>query len=208
MTTAREPRYWCGNFDYPDVLDHGLQIDAWLLQYQYEHAGLEYQGNRHLKGRTTMAWKSLGEIQIGDWLIAYLRGNKFFAIGQIAHRRRRKWQAAAIEHLDTIERTVREGCHLYFDGIVRYHDATAFYEDFTDPWNLPPPNRRSGDPAFWSYAQRMNVEAWQHVVPHGVTVSGLATAASFPLYRRPLFSVDADFFARVSQCLQDTCRGF
>ncbi|HEY7153371.1 MAG TPA: hypothetical protein VH575_05380 [Gemmataceae bacterium] len=77
MTATRKPTYWCANFDFDDVLDHGLRIDAWLLQYQYEHGGFEYQGNRRQKGRTTATWKSLREVEIGDWLMAYLSGGFF-----------------------------------------------------------------------------------------------------------------------------------
>jgi hypothetical protein len=39
-------------------------------------------------------------------------------------------------------------------------------------------------------------------VSDGLNVSGLATAAPLPLYRWPLFPVDAEFFDRVSDGLQ------
>jgi hypothetical protein len=205
MTATRQPTYWCANFDFADALDHGLRIDAWLLQYQYEHGGFEYQGNRRQKGRTTATWKSLREVELGDWLIAYLSGNAFFAVGQVVEPKPREWQSGVTEHFDTVGRTVRDGYHLHFDGIVRYRDAPAFYEDFTDDWNLPTKNRGPDYPDFWPYAQRIDVAEWQHVVPDGVNVSGLATAAPLPLYRRPLFHVDADFFARVRGELQSAC---
>lgn len=205
MTKARKPRYWCANFDFDEVLDHGLRIDAWLMQYQYEHDGFEYQGNHRQKGRTTATWKCLCEVEIGDWLIAYLSGNRFFAVGRVVEPKRRDWQISAPEHFDTVERTVRQGHHLFFDGIVRYRDAPAFYEDFTDEWNHPRREFGPDEPDFWPYAQRIDVAEWQHVVPDGLNLSGLATAAPLPLYRRPLFPVDDKFFARVLESLQSTC---
>jgi hypothetical protein len=202
MTVQRKRTYWCANFDDTDVLDHGLEIDAWLLQYQYEHGGFDYQGNRRRKGRTTAVWKSLREVEIGDWLLAYLSGGWFFAVGRVVEPKTLERQAGAVQHCDTVERTVGQGHHLYFDGVVRYRDAPAFYEDFTDPWNVSTEGMRDHQPANWPYAQRIDVAEWQHVVADGVNVSGLATAAPLPLYRRPLFPVDAEFFAEVLDSLQ------
>jgi hypothetical protein len=201
MTVQGKPTYWCANFDGTDVLEHGLEVHAWLLQYQYEHGGFGYQGNRRQKGRTTAAWKSVLEVEIGDWLMAYLSGGWFFAVGRVVEPKTREWQAGAIQHSDTVERTVRQGHHLYFDGIVRYRDAPAFYEDFADPWNVSTDGMRDHQPESWPYAQRIDVAEWEHVVADGANVSGLAKAAPLPLYRRPLFPVDADFFAEVLDSL-------
>jgi hypothetical protein len=96
MTLQRQPTYWCANFDGTDVLEHGLEIHAWLLQYQYEHGGFDYQGNRRQKGRTTAVWKSVREVEIGDWLMAYLSGGWFFAVGRVVEPRTREWQAGAV----------------------------------------------------------------------------------------------------------------
>jgi len=205
MNAERTPTYWCANFDYAKVLTYGLRIDAWLLQYQYEHDGFEYQGNRRQKGRTSAALRSLCSVEIDDWIIAYLAPSTFFAMGRIIEPRGREWQAGAVEHVDTVERTVRERCHLHFDGVVKYRDAPAFYEDFADHWSLPVQERGHGEPVAWPYPQRIDVEEWQHVVPQGVTVSGLAVAAPLPLYRKPLFPVDAVFFAAVQDTLRRVC---
>lgn len=191
--------YWCANFDAGAVVDHGLDINAWLMQYQYEHGGFEYQGNKRQKGKTTSAWKSLCEISIGDWILAYLTGNRFFAIGQI-RRPRKALKGGA--HLDTVARTVAEARHMFLDGIVRYRDAEAFYEDFTDSWSLPIEPPRPGQPPDWRYAQRIDVTRWEHVVADGIIVPGLSAAAPLPEYRKPIFQVHADFFHRVSEELR------
>ena len=188
--------YWCANFDFGDVLDHGLEINAWLMQYQYEHGGFDYQGVRPQKGRTTETWKSLTDISIGDWILAYLSGSAFFAIGQICAPRDSKGKTV---HTDTVRRTVKEARHLHFDGVVRYADAPAFYEDFTDHWKLSLDPPRQGQPPDWLYPQRIDVARWDNVVPDGIEMTGLAAAAPLPEYRKPIFQVDAEFFHDVAE---------
>lgn len=191
--------YWCANFDRGNVLEHGLEIDAWLLQYQYEHGGFEYQGNRRQKGRTTAVWKSLTEIAVGDWLLAYLSGNAFFAVGRVS--RPRKLSKNPI-HQDCVSRTVTEKRHIYLDGLVRYTDAKALYEDFTDSWSVSLARRHRGQPRTWLYPQRIDIEQWKYVVQDGITVTGLASAAPLPDYRKPIFEIDANFFREVSKELR------
>ncbi len=192
------PTYWCANFDIGDVLDHGLAINAWLMQYQYEHGGFSYQGNRRQKARTTETWKSLTDVSAGDWVLAYLSGNAFFAVGEICPPR--KLQTNDF-HSDSVARTVSGSRHIYFDKLVKYTDAPVLYEDFTDDWNNP------GDssidrPPLYSYAQRIDVIEWQHVVPDGIEMSGLATAAPLPQYRKPIIQIDEGFFHGVAEELR------
>ncbi len=197
--TTAMTTYWCANFDGGDVLDHGLEIDAWLLQYQYKNGGFEYQGNPRQKGRTTAVWKSLTEISVGDWLLAYLPGNAFFAVGKV--RRPRKFPKNAV-HKDSAKRTFTEKQHLYLDGIVQYTDAEALYEDFTDSWSHSLTRRHKGQPRTWLYPQRVDVDEWKYVVPDGITMTGLACAAPFPEYRKPIFQIDAEFFTEASKELR------
>jgi hypothetical protein len=191
------PTHWCANFDHPDVLAHGLSHDTWLMQYQYEHGGFDYQGNRRQKARTTAIWKSLTEIAVGDWILAYLTGNNFFAVGKVRRTKRFANKSNTTIHTDEVARTVKELCHLHFDGIVRYPDAPAFYEDFTDQWSLPSVESHEKVPASYPYAQRIDVVQWENVVGGGLRLPGLAAAAKFPEYRKPIFEIDARFFARV-----------
>lgn len=167
------------------------------MQYQYEHGGFDYQGNRRQKARTTAIWKSLTGIAVGDWILAYLTGNNFFAVGKVRHPNRFANKSKTTTHTDEVARTVRESCHLHFDGIVRYLDAPAFYEDFTDQWSLPSGKSPEKVPPSYPYAQRIDVVQWEHVVRDGVCLAGLASAAKFPEYRKPIFQINAGFFAWV-----------
>lgn len=154
-------RIWCGNFDRGagkdqcEVLQHGLRINSWVMQYQYEHGGYEYQGNRRQKARTTEALKTMYDVRIGDVLIAYLKGSKFFAIGRVVAPRKLTRLPASKLQVDSIERTIDERCHQYLSGIVKYRDAPAFYDDFTDKWHLDTKHHGPDAPAFWPYAQRI-----------------------------------------------------
>jgi hypothetical protein len=169
--------YWCADFDVDDALDHGLQIDAWLLQYQYEHGGSTTKATVARRDEPQQRGSLCAKLRSGIGSLPILRGMLSSPVGQVVKPKRRKWQSRAAEHFDTIQRTVRESHHLYFDGVVKYRDAAAFYEDFTDDWNHPITDRGPGYPEFWPYAQRIDVAQWKRVVPEGVTVSGLAAAA-------------------------------
>jgi hypothetical protein len=189
--------YWCGNFDTESVLSHGLAINSWLMQYQFEHGGFDYQGTRRQKGMTKEAWKMLTRVSIDDWILAYLPNNTFFAFGQIREHRIGKIKPV---HTDSVKRTVKEACHLFFEGIVQYKDAPAFYEDFTDDWHVKLDKTKSQPPK-WPYAQRMDVVKWEGVVLEGIQVAGLASAAPLPEYRKPLFEIDGEFFEKIKTSL-------
>ena len=64
--------YWCANFDNVDCFKHGLDKKLWLMQYQYkdDHGHVFQDGVR--KGRIRMNWQRVGEVSLGDWLVAYL----------------------------------------------------------------------------------------------------------------------------------------
>ena len=195
------PTHWCANFDNLGVLQHGLSRHCWCTQYQYEHGGFEYQGNIRQKARTTVTWNSLTDVSIGDYIIAYLRPSKFFAVGQICKPRKVVKKAASALYTDKVSRTTDEWEHLHFDGIVRYSDAPAFYEDFTDHWSFSTDGVSGIEPPSYPYAQRIDVVEWEHVVPNGVPVAGLSVAAPLPDYRKPIFQVKDEFFTIVKTAL-------
>lgn len=152
-------KYWCMNFDFDACLRYGLHRKLWLMQYQYSDIhGNVFQGGRQ-QAATTRNWRRMAEIQPGDRVVAYLRGNKFFAIGTVIPPR------LPVSHEDTIENYLAlKDSHRYADGRVCY--PPAFYEDFSDSWRHP-------DDPLVRYAQRIDVQEWQHVVPEGVVVKGL-----------------------------------
>jgi len=173
---------------------HGLKTKAWLMQHQYEHGGFEFQD----KGQTTLAWKTMTKVSLGDWLLAYLAESTFYAIGRVCVPR--KFSEHSL-HTDSVAKTVSQWRHVYFDGIVQYTDAPAFYEDFTDSWSIGFDPPRQGQPPTWPYAQRIDVAKWEHVAPEGIEVHGLMDAAK-EFHRKPVFEIDADFFHDVADELR------
>lgn len=163
--------YWCVNFDGDAELDHGLDCNLWLMQYQYAHGGFDFQE----KNRTTINWKSACQIVPGDYLVAYLP-RRFYAIGQVISPRLLSKPSGVTIHKDRVERTITEKQHKFFDGVVQYQDAAAFYEDFTDTKTKSFPAPRGGksrQPKTWKYAQRVDVAEWKLVNDEGVPVVGL-----------------------------------
>ncbi len=193
-----EAKYWCLNFDFSEVLEHGLTNQMWMMQYQYGHNGKTNQGNKIRA--ITSNWKAAARIKPGDWCVAYLKRNKFFAIGQVIAPRR------SATHQDTLKRTLggraRERHHLYYDGIVYYTDAAgALYEDHTDRWRLAPEE--------YPYAQRIDVREWQYARQgeNGAFVArelpGLLEAAptSNAFIQNAAFEMGEAFFRRVKAAL-------
>lgn len=196
-------RYWCVNFDAPDVLRHGLEQNLWAMQYQYSFDGHLNQGGKEQVAATTRNWRTVAEIEAGDWLVAYLKRSMFYAVGEVIEPRQRPWHPSGPPHEDSIERTVTQGRHRFPDGVVRYTGETlVFYEDFMDPWDRPDINRYGGQPENWKYPQRIDVQDWQHKRISGVNAGGLAQAAPFPLYRQTVFEIPQEFFERIRNCLQ------
>jgi len=66
---TEKTQYWCLNFDHEACLQHGIQNNLWLMQYQYpDLLGNEFQGGNQ-KGATTRNWKRLGQIRPGDKVV-------------------------------------------------------------------------------------------------------------------------------------------
>jgi len=194
MTTeTSEPTYWCANFDNYSALTHGIEKDSWLVQYQYEHSGFDFQGHKNQRGMVTRAWKDFSDVRIGDWLVAYLKTNTFFAIGQV--RQPRIFSNADVEISDdTVARTLDKKSHKYLAGIVRYQDAPAYYEDYTDPWRYHLAEPDDGDPPCFLYPQRIDVDTWLHYCDDGVYLSGLGPIVPINQLREPLFRIPKEFF--------------
>jgi hypothetical protein len=203
--------HWCFNFDAePTTLRHGLSEKLWLMQYQYSHGEFKYQGHPDQIASTTNNWRLvLPRIRPGDWLVAYLaRPARFFAVGQVIEPRERSRYQGQPRHIDTVERTTAEHRHLHLDGVVRYSDTPAAYEDFTDPWHHRAINSRSGGEEVWRYPQRVDVEEWLHYVPAGVTVPGLNEVVGVGGgMTRAAFVIPADFYAMILERLRARATG-
>lgn len=205
--------FWCVNFDGASgplgglkreyVLEHGLAEQSWLMQYQYRHHGHTYQGHTAQLAATKKNWRAAGKVKPGDWLVAYLPTNRFYAVGQVINRRFRPRHHNRMIQLDTIERTTSDRTHTFFDGLVEYADSGAMYEDFTgaDAWSLPVVNPRSIEPEVWLYPQRIDVETWLHVVGDGVMVPVLH---QIPVHQIQLsvFEIPESTFNEIRNALQ------
>src|SRR5690606_29289214 len=121
-----------------------------------------FQGDR--KPSTTANWRRLTQIHAGDQFVAYLpksrshTGNAFFAVGRVCTPRK---PAKSDAHVSSVAEYVRDQrSHEFKSGVIHYTDAPVFYEDFDDRW-------RSDDPLM-RYAQRIDVEEWEHFNAKGV----------------------------------------
>ena len=183
-------KYWCVNFDSDACLEYGIEKNLWLMQYQYpdDHGHL-HQGT---KGAIRKNWERLGEITPGDWVVAYLKTNTFYAIAKVITPRRPK---TIRDHADTIENYLEQkNSHEHKTGFVYY--TPVLYENFSDKWR-PPGDSRS------RYPQRIDVDQWQKYVPDGISVQGLS---KIPLYELQLavFGIPKSFFDTIAEKLAST----
>ena len=203
MTTeSTVPTFWCANFDNYSALTHGIAINSWLVQYQYEHSGFDYQGNKKQRGMVSRSWKDFSDVRIGDWLVAYLKTSTFFAIGQV--RSPRVFDNATMDiHDDTVERTLDTKSHKYLTDIVRYEDAPGYYEDYTDPWRYHIEEPDDGVPPSFLYPQRIDVDTWLHYSEDGVYLEGLGPIVPIHQLREPLFRIPKTYFDDVVDGLRE-----
>ncbi len=192
--------YWCANFDgSEEVLQYGLDENLWAMQYQYSHGGRTYQGDRDQLSSTTRNWHEATRVEVSDWLVAFLRPSRFFAIGEVIEPRKRYRHRKQPIYADTIERTTKEHTHRFLDGIVRYSSETrVFYEDFSDDWFLLHGKEK------WKYGQRIDVRKWENVRPSGVSVPGLLDAARScsSMTRASVFRISKSFFEKIKKRLE------
>jgi Domain of unknown function (DUF3883) len=185
------PKYWCVNFDSVSkvCLQHGIDRKLWLMQYQYaDDHGNVFQDGRQ-RASTTRNWRRMKEIKVGDKFVAYLPGNKLYAIGTVIEPRRAKKPR---DQSDTIDDYVaRKRSHDHDTAFVYY--TPAFYEDFSDKWRHP-------DNALLRYAQRIDVDGWRYYVPDGVSVKGLNKIPPYEL-QMAVFGITRAYFDRIAKKL-------
>ena len=71
--------YWCANFVSDEGLEHGIEKNLWMMQYQYADSfGNEHEGNN--KGTITRNWRQHEKVKPDDWLVAYVPENRNYAI--------------------------------------------------------------------------------------------------------------------------------
>lgn len=104
-------KYWCVNFDAVEYLHHGIRNKLWLMDCQYANKGTDTPGR---KSAITRNWKRLEEINVGDRFVAYLPGNKIFAVATVISPRRPK---TSQDRTDEISNYLKRG-KSYKSGFV------------------------------------------------------------------------------------------
>jgi glutathione S-transferase len=184
------PNYWCVNLDSEACLQHGIKHQLWMMQYQYadDHGNIFQDGRQ--RAATTSNWKRMKEINIGDRFVAYLRGNKFYAVGTVITPRTGR---TPLDPTDTIDEYVsRKKSHDHSTGYVYY--TPVFYENFTDEWRHP-------DDPLMRYAQRIDVDEWLHYVPNGVSVKGLGDIPPNEKAVHAVFPITKTYYERIAKKL-------
>lgn len=126
-------------------------------------------------------------IEHGDCVVAYLKKNKYFAVGTVRKPRHVKSASDVSSKIDRYLEDQRS--HDQKNKFVFYTDAPVLYEDFTDKWKHP------GD-KLSRYAQRIDVEEWQNVAPEGIEMKGLQKF----ILKKPYLAVtkiDERYFRRI-----------
>lgn len=185
-------KYWCVNFDSVSkvCLQHGIDRKLWLMQYQYsDDHGNVFQDGRQ-RAATTSNWKRMKEIKIGDKFVAYLRGNRFYAVGTVIKPRRASEPLDPTDNID--EYVARKKSHEHDTGYVYF--TPVFYEDFTDQWRHP-------DDPLMRYAQRIDVDEWRHYVPDGVSVKGLGEIPPNEKAVHAVFPITKSYYERIAKKL-------
>jgi MoxR-like ATPase len=163
---------------------YALANDLCLMQMAYEEQG---------QGQVTQHWGRFPQIAQGDIMIA-ATGDPFtiYAIGEVLLPR------LPADNHDTVHRTTADHNHLFEDGIVYYEDAPFFYED------LRLANGFGGGHSE-GWAQRVDVVRWHYVVPHGVSIGGVADhiGANCGILLQVFFCVDDDFRTQCEHALRN-----
>jgi hypothetical protein len=179
--------YWCVNFGYQEPLDHGIEKKCWMMQYQYaDDEGNEHEGDR--PGVIGKNWRRLALVKPGHKFVAYLRGNRFFAIGTVIKPRR---PSSEKEHGDIEKYLQRKRSHDRTTGFVYY--TPVFYEDFSDRWRAKEDNSTR-------WPQRIDVEGWRSYVHEGVVVKGMRKRyrVSRPETRLAVFKIPKEMFDEIN----------
>src|SRR5689334_21511909 len=96
-------KYWCANFDALACLEHGIENDLWMMQYQYEDVEHGHTHQAYKKHTISRNWRQLKAIKPGHWFVAYVpikrteTGNPFYAIGKVIRPRHPKTATDSIK---------------------------------------------------------------------------------------------------------------
>jgi hypothetical protein len=112
-------KYWCVNFDSEDCLRHGIEQNLWMMQYQYA----DDRNNRfqsHKPGAISNNWRQLENVRPGDWFVAYLKKNTFFAVGKVRKPRHDSYRP--------VNRILHRAVRFPGNGGHRFQESTRWHE--------------------------------------------------------------------------------
>ena len=105
-----------------------------------------------------------------------------------------KYWCVNFDSEDCLKHGHAQRSHDHKNRFVFFTDAPTLYEDFTDKWRQP------GD-RLSRYAQRIDVEVWQHIAPECIEMKGLLKY----ILKKPYLAVteiDEAFFRRIEKQLR------
>jgi hypothetical protein len=167
-------QHWLFNHDLWRVKEHALDINAGMCQYLFAHSPWVYQGHQDQRPMTQKAWRLLAQVRPGDKFVPWLPKDRMpervkrphvFAVGTVRPPRKPP------DHIESAL-TNANGGQTYWEGVIHYHDAPAYYQDWTTSFYIYA--RAAGskhavrDDEKHLYPQRADVEEWLYVCRQGV----------------------------------------
>lgn len=129
-SNAKHCRYWIARLSNDDYMKVAIKNNLWLMQQRYNH-----QKNNIV----TQLLNLVKEVKVGDVLLLTY-GKTIYTYGYVV-----KCPHQA-DHTSNLSNIIRNNKYDYYDGIVCFNDADAFYEDL-----------KGGED---NWGQRLSVDQW------------------------------------------------
>lgn len=163
-SNAKHCRYWIARLSNDDYMKVAIKNNLWLMQQRYNH-----QKNNIV----TQLLNLVKEVKVGDVLLLTY-GKTIYTYGYVV-----KCPHQA-DHTSNLSNIIRNNKYDYYDGIVCFNDADAFYEDL-----------RGGED---NWGQRLSVDQWHYYTKYSsVSNQGCKSACLNGQPRQSLFEVKAEF---------------
>lgn len=163
-SNAKHCRYWIARLSNDDYMKVAIKNNLWLMQQRYNH-----QKNNIV----TQLLNLVKEVKVGDVLLLTY-GKTIYAYGYVV-----KCPHQA-DHTSNLSDIIRNNKYDYYDGIVCFNDADAFYEDL-----------RGGED---NWGQRLSVDQWHYYTKYSsVSNQGCKSACLNGQPIQSIFEVKAEF---------------
>lgn len=163
-SNAKHCRYWIARLSNDDYMKVAIKNNLWLMQQRYNH-----QKNNIV----TQLLNLVKEVKAGDVLLLTY-GKTIYTYGYVV-----KCPHQA-DHTSNLSDIIKNNKYDYYDGIVCFNDADAFYEDL-----------RGGED---NWGQRLSVDQWHYYTKYSsVSNQGCKYACLNGQPIQSLFEVNAKF---------------